>query len=359
MLSKMNVTEDSDWLSIPIASLHHEVMEQARAHQLQLTKPPGALGELEEIAVRMAGLQGVVKPRINHPHIIVFAADHGVVEEGVSAFPQAVTAQMLSNFANGGAAINVVAKQIGASLTVVDMGVNGSECVAEHVMNQRVRNGTHNFAKRAAMSRDECLQALHIGKQMVEQAHADGMDFFIAGEMGIGNTTSATALATCMTKLSALTLTGPGAGLNKVGVAHKARVIQQAVSKSKLSGGETLACLSYFGGFEIVAMVGAYLRSAQLGIPMLLDGYISAVAGYYAVKLSPQARDWMLFGHRSLEPGHQHVLRGLQATPILNLRMRLGEGSGAAVAFTIIQSALALHHDMATFSSAGVTGQHI
>ena len=357
MLSKIQQIEDSDWLATPIAGIHHDTMQEARAYQKQLTKPPGALGELEEIAIRMAGLQGVLKPQITRPHIIVFAADHGIVDEGVSAFPQAVTAQMLSNFANGGAAINVLAKQIAAQLTVVDMGVIGEVSHAENILNMRVREGTDNFAKRAAMSRDECLQALHSGKLVVDQAQQASMDFFIAGEMGIGNTSSATALAACITKLSAVTLTGPGTGLDKSAVAYKARVIQQAITKSKLSGADALRCLSYFGGFEIAAMVGAYLRCAQLGIPMLLDGYISSVAGYYAVKLQPQARDWMLFGHRSQEPGHQHILRCLQAEPILNLGMRLGEGSGAAVAFNIIQSALLMHHDMATFSSAGVENQ--
>ena len=167
MLSKMNVSEDLDWTAMPIANVHHNVMEQARAYQLQLTKPPGALGELEQIAIRLVGLQGVLKPQINKVHIVVFAADHGVVEEGISAFPQAVTAQMVSNFANGGAAINVVAKQIGATLSVVDMGVNGPECDASNVLQHRVRNGTHNFAKQPAMSRDECLQALTTGKQIV------------------------------------------------------------------------------------------------------------------------------------------------------------------------------------------------
>lgn len=357
MLSKMKHPEELDWQTIAVATVHYDVMEQARAHQLQLTKPPGALGELEHIAIRMAGLQGVLKPQIKQVYIVVFAADHGIVAEGVSAFPQAVTAQMVANFANGGAAISVQANQIGAALTVVDVGVNGPECEANNVITQRVRKGTHNFARQAAMTRDECLQALQVGKKIVEQCHAEGMDFFIAGEMGIGNTSSATALASCITKLSAVTLTGPGTGLDKIGVAHKARIIQKAVTKSKLSGGETLSCLSYFGGFEIAAMVGAYLRCAQLGIPILVDGYISSVAALYAVKMNPRVREWMLFGHRSMEPGHQHMLNALQAKPILSLGMRLGEGSGAAVAFSIIKSALALHNEMATFSSAGVAGK--
>ncbi len=354
MLSKMKVTEEKHWFAEEMATVHHNVMEQARAHQQQLTKPAGALGDLEQIAIHMAGLRGEVKPRIEHARVIVFVADHGIAQEGVSAYPQSVTAQMLTNFVNGGAAISVLAKQMHMPLTLVDVGVNGPQCDAANVITRRIRNGTHNFAKQAAMTRDECLQAMQIGKEVIELAQIDGMDFFIAGEMGIGNTSAATALAACMTKLSAVTLTGSGTGLNKEGVAHKARIIQQAVTKSKLTGSEPLAALAYFGGFEIVAMVGAYLRCAQLAIPMLIDGYISSVAALYACKLNPRAREWMFFGHRSVEPGHQHILNALQARVILTLGMRLGEGSGAAVALSVIRSALALHNEMATFSAAGV-----
>lgn len=354
MLSKMKVAEEKYWFDEEAAVVHHDVMEQARAHQAQLTKPAGALGDLEQIAIHIAGLYGVVKPQINHARIIVFVADHGVTQEGVSAYPQAVTAQMLQNFANGGAAISVLARQLDVALTLVDVGVNGPECHADNVITRRIRNGTHNFARQAAMSRDECLQAMQIGKEVIEQAKSDGMDFFIAGEMGIGNTSAATALASCITKLSAVALTGSGTGLKKEGVAHKARIIQQAVTKSKQSGSEPLATLTYFGGFEIIAMVGAYLRCAQLGIPMLIDGYISSVAALYACKLNARARHWMFFGHRSVEPGHQHILNALQARPILTLNMRLGEGTGAALALNIIRSALEMHNHMATFSAAGV-----
>jgi len=353
------MNEENHWFTEPVASIHHTVMEQAADHQQQLTKPAGALGDLERIAIHMAGLRGDIKPQLNNAHIVVFVADHGIAEEGVSAYPQAVTVQMLQNFISGGAAISVLAKQTGVRLTLVDVGVNGPECFAENVINRRIRNGTHNFARQAAMTKEECLQALHVGREVVEQLQDDGMDFFIAGEMGIGNTSAATALAACITRLSAVALTGSGTGLNKEGVAHKARIIQQAVTRSRLSGSDPLAVLAYFGGFEIVAMVGAYLRCAQLGIPVLVDGYISSVAALYACRLNPGTREWMFFGHRSLEPGHQHILNALQARPILNLGMRLGEGSGAAVALCIIQSALALHNSMATFSTAGIAEKSV
>jgi nicotinate-nucleotide--dimethylbenzimidazole phosphoribosyltransferase len=354
MLSKMNLSEEVAWYNEPAATMNNSVMQQAREHQLSLTKPTAALGDLEQIAIQMAGLRGDIKPRIEHARIIVFVADHGIAQEGVSAYPQTVTAQMLKNFVDGGAAISVLAKQLGIELVLVDVGINGELFEGTNVIHRRIRNGTHNFARQAAMTRDECQQALLVGKEIIDAAKNTGMDFLIAGEMGIGNTSAATALASCITKLSAVALTGAGTGLSKEGVAHKARIIQQAVTRSKLTGSEPLATLAYFGGFEIVAMVGAYLRCAQLGIPMLIDGYISSVAALYACKLNAHTRDWMFFGHRSSEPGHQHILNAMQAKPILSLNMRLGEGSGAAVAMTIINSALALHNNMATFNTAGV-----
>lgn len=350
--SKQSV--DRSWHEDAIMVLNEHAREQAQQRQSVLTKPPGALGELENIAIRLAAMQGTVVPKIEKPSIVVFAGDHGIVEEGVSAFPQDVTAQMVDNFVNGGAAISVLAKNINAHLLVVDAGVRHPVAKTQAVWSSRVANGTDNFRRGPAMSPSACLQALMLGKEVVDKLVEQGMDMFIGGEMGIGNTTSATALAVCATGVEVSRLTGPGTGLDGSGVAKKVKVITDALDRVAIDFTKPLECLAYFGGFEIIAMVGAYLRCAQTGIPILVDGFISSVAALYATRLNTPSRDWMLFGHQSKEPGHQHVLQALNAQPLLSLDMRLGEGSGAAVAYTVVQSALALHRDMATFTSAGV-----
>ena len=345
------------WIEQEVSKPDLNILEAARAHQLQLTKPPGALGQLEEIAITLAAMQGTIHPELNNIHIAVFAGDHGITEEKVSAFPQAVTAQMLENFVQGGAAISVLAKELNAKLIVVDVGVNAPASSSENVIVKRVIDGTANFAHHPAMSFDALEKALEVGREIVQQAITDQMQLFIGGEMGIGNTTSATALAASLLEMNVEQLAGSGSGLDAKGVDHKRFVIEQALyfhAKDAVTVLEKLRC---FAGVEIVALVGAYIYCAQNRIPVLVDGFIAGVAALYAQALNSGVREWFIFSHKSKEPGHTHILKALQAKPLIDLNMRLGEGSGAAVAVSIIKNALALHNNMATFSQAGVAGK--
>lgn len=337
-----------------------EVKKLAQERQLQLTKPTGALGDLEQIAITLASLQGTVFPKINKPWISIFAGDHGVVEENISAYPQAVTRQMLQNFASGGAAISVIAKHHQAHLQVIDCGTVGDSYNYTGVERHCIRAGTANFAKQAAMTEQECQAALQLGKNSVDLAKSKGADIFIVGEMGIGNTCSASALACLLLDESAQQLTGVGTGINHEQLQHKINVIDQAVKLHKNDvTNNPLKILAAVGGLEIAAMVGAYLRGAQMGLPIVVDGFISSVAALCAVRIQPLVREWMLFGHQSAEYGHQRILKELNAQPILNMNLRLGEGSGAGLALSIIQLACVLHNQMATFAEAAVSGDKV
>lgn len=351
------MNQQIEWIEQAVTKPDPKIIEAARAHQLQLTKPPGALGQLEEIAIALAGMQGTIHPELNNIHIAVFAGDHGITEEKVSAFPQAVTAQMVENFAQGGAAISVLAKEINAKLTVVDVGVNAPASSSDKVIVKRVVDGTANFAHHPAMSFDALEKALEVGRDIAQQAIADNMQLFIGGEMGIGNTTSATALAASLLEMNVEQLAGPGTGLDKKGIDHKRFVIEQALHFHCKDAVTVLDKLRYFAGVEIVALVGAYIYCAQNRIPVLVDGFIAGVAALYAQALNKGSRGWFLFSHKSKEPGHTHILESLNASPLIDLNMRLGEGSGAAVAVSIIKNALALHNNMATFAQAGVANK--
>ncbi|WP_343594687.1 nicotinate-nucleotide--dimethylbenzimidazole phosphoribosyltransferase [Acinetobacter sp.] len=329
----------------------------ALARQAQLTKPTGALGDLETIAVKIAALQCTSRPYVNAPWISLFAGDHGVMAEQVSAYPQEVTRQMLLNFASGGACISVIAQQYQAKLQVIDCGTVGEAHHMQGVEYQAVAAGTQNFAKTQAMTEEQCVQAMTIGKNSVDQAAAHHADMFIAGEMGIGNTCSASALACLLLNESAEVLTGVGTGITDEKLVHKKQVIQQAVDLHQAQvGNDPIQILAAVGGFEIAAMVGAYLRCAQVGLPILVDGFISSVAALLAVRIQPLTQQWMLFGHQSAEYGHRRILQALDVQPIVQLNLRLGEGSGAGVALGVVKLACALHNQMATFSEAAVTG---
>ncbi|WP_422416222.1 nicotinate-nucleotide--dimethylbenzimidazole phosphoribosyltransferase [Pseudomonas sp. GZD-222] len=328
--------------------------EQALARQLQLTKPAGSLGRLELVAVQLAGLQGQLKPCLDQVSIAIFAGDHGVVAEGISAYPQAVTGQMLQNFVGGGAAISVLARQLNAQLEVVDLGTVDPHLNLPGVRHLRVGPGTANFALAPAMTREQGLQALQGGRESALRAAASGAQLFIGGEMGIGNTTAASALACALLKCPASELSGPGTGLDAAGVQHKAEVIARALALHGDLSGDPLQSLLCFGGFEIAALVGAYLGCAQAGVAVLIDGFICTVAALLAVKINPGCRDWLLFGHCGAEPGHRRVLAELDAEPVLELGLRLGEGSGAALAVPVLRLACALHGQMATFAEAAV-----
>jgi len=341
------------WLN-PCKPVNADVVEQAAARQLQLTKPAGSLGQLESVAVQLAGLQGQLKPTLDQLWIAIFAGDHGVVAEGVSAFPQEVTGQMLHNFVSGGAAISVLARQLGAQLEVVDLGTVTPTLNLPGVRHLNIGPGTANFLHGAAMTQAQGELALQAGRDSVLRAKAVGAQLFIGGEMGIGNTTAASALACALLDCPVTHLTGPGTGLNADGVSHKAQVIERALALHAGQRGDPLQTLFNFGGFEIAALVGGYLACAQEGVAVLVDGFICTVAALVAVRLNPACRAWLLFGHRGAEPGHRHVLETLQAQPLLDLGLRLGEGSGAALAVPLLRLACDLHGQMATFAEAAV-----
>ncbi|MBE7375103.1 nicotinate-nucleotide--dimethylbenzimidazole phosphoribosyltransferase [Pseudomonas lopnurensis] len=344
----------SDWWNAPCRPLDETARARARARQDQLTKPRGALGRLESLAVELAAMQGSERPRVECVHIAVFAGDHGAVEEGVSAYPQAVTGQMLRNFVRGGAALSVLARRLGALLEVIDLGTV-EPLQLDGVTHLRLGPGTANFTRTAAMSEEQLRQALAAGRDSAQRAAAGAAQLFIGGEMGIGNTTSASALAAVLLPRSPSLLVGPGTGLDADGLQHKLRVIQAALALHGSHCREPLEALRRLGGFEVAALVGAYLGCAQAGIPVLVDGFICSVAALCATRVNPGCRQWLVFAHRSAEPGHLAVLDALGAEPLLDLGLRLGEGSGAALAVPLLQQACALHDEMATFAEAAVS----
>ncbi|MDO7468179.1 nicotinate-nucleotide--dimethylbenzimidazole phosphoribosyltransferase [Acinetobacter baumannii] len=349
-----------NWWLQSVQQPNLDTKQQAEQHQLQLTKPTGALGDLEQIAITLASLQSNAHPQVSHPWITIFAGDHGVVEENISAYPQAVTRQMLQNFTTGGAAISVIAKYHQAHLQVIDCGTAGEAYEYAGVERHCIRAGTANFAKQAAMNADECCAALELGKKSVDTAKANGADIYIAGEMGIGNTCSASALACLLLNDTAVQLTGVGTGIGADQLRHKIEVIEKAIElHHKHVIGDVFKTLCAVGGLEIAAITGAYIRCAQVGLPVIIDGFISSVAALCAVRMNPQVRDWILFGHQSAEYGHQRILQELNAEPILNMNLRLGEGSGAGTALALVKMACALHNQMATFAQAAVSGNKI
>ena len=343
------------WWASPAAAIDQAARSAAEVRQGQLTKPPGALGRLESVAIRLAGLQGRERPAIEMVEIVVFAADHGVVEEGVSAFPQAVTCEMVKNFANGGAAINVLARTLGASLAVVNLGTVVEPGELPGVTNRVIAAGSANLARSAAMTVDQFESALKAGREVVEQGVARGMQLFIGGDMGIGNTTAAAAIGCSVLGIEADEMAGPGTGLDASGVLHKAQVIERALKLHAGTLDDPAEVLRILGGFEIAALAGSYIRCAQAGIPVLVDGFISTSAALCATRICAGCADWLLFSHTSAEPGHAAMLQALTAEPLLDLGMRLGEGSGAAVAVTLLRQACTLHAEMATFAEAGVS----
>jgi nicotinate-nucleotide--dimethylbenzimidazole phosphoribosyltransferase len=326
----------------------------AHARQQTLTKPPGSLGRLETLAAQLASCQGVACPKIERVWISVFAADHGVAEEGVSAFPQAVTGEMVRNFAGGGAAISVLARTLGATLDVVHLGTVNDPGEIDGVLRTIIAPSTANLVHAPAMSREQCEAALRIGGERVAQACATGADLFIGGEMGIANTTSASALACALLGEPPRALAGAGTGLDDAGIARKIAVIERALRRHA-DAVAPIEQLCRLGGFEIAALAGACIAAAQARLPVLVDGFIVTAAALAAVRMNPSVRDWLLFAHRSHERGHARLLDALDAEPLLDLGLRLGEGSGAAVAVPLLRMACALHADMATFAQAGVS----
>lgn len=345
------------WLEEPAKALDQTTLAAAQARQGQLTKPPGSLGYLEEIAVRLAAMQGTQQPSLERVRIVVFAADHGIADEGVSAFPQAVTGQMIANFAHGGAAISVLARHLDATLEVVDVGSKADSAAMPGVIVARAGEGTANFRRQPAMSEEQLAAALNTGRDAVARALKDDAQLFIGGEMGIANTSSAAAVACVLLGKSALEIAGPGTGLDAAGVTRKAQIIDEAIALHRAAMTSPLEILRHVGGFEIAALAGAYVACSQAGLPVLVDGFIASSAALLALRIRADAEDWLFYGHASAEPGYVHLMQALNARPLVNLGMRLGEGSGAAVALPILRLAVALHGQMATFAEAGVSAK--
>lgn len=345
---------ETDWLQNPLAQPDAPCGEEAEQRQQSLTKPSGSLGKLETAAIRLAALQGRLYPSLDHVHITIFAGDHGIANEGVSAFPQAVTAQMIDNFTSGGAAICVAARSISATFDVVNLGTVNACSDADSLYHYNIGAGTANFLKEPAMHPTQLTAALNAGRDAVQRAQEKGTKLFIGGEMGIANTTSAAALACVLLDQSPEQLAGPGTGLDTVGVAHKQKILEQSLATHRSELTSVKEILRRLGGFEIAALVGSYIYCAQTGLPTLVDGFISSVAALVAERWQPGTLQWMMFAHQSAEPGHRVVLEALKAEPLLSLDMRLGEGSGAAVAVPLLRMACSLHNEMATFADAGV-----
>jgi nicotinate-nucleotide--dimethylbenzimidazole phosphoribosyltransferase len=346
-----------DWISTACPQPSAEHIAAAERRQSQLTKPAGSLGTLETVAVRLAGLQRSERPEAHRAAIVLFAGDHGVTAQGISAYPSAVTVEMLKNFAAGGAAISVLARELGAPLTVIDAGTL-AEAPIQGVIVDKPRRGTRDFSLEPALTADEVAFALEAGRRAVARVGAEGCDIILFGEMGIGNTTAAAAIATALLARPPSDIAGAGTGLDAARVGHKAEVIARAFERHKLPRADATAMdvLAAVGGLEIAALAGAIIAAAQARIPVLVDGFIVTAAALAAVHLNPSCRPWLLFSHRSAERGHGVVLDALRAEPILDLGLRLGEGSGAAIALAVVRLACSLHNGMATFEEAAVSG---
>src|SRR5213594_1033378 len=328
--------------------------EAAQRHLDGLTKPPGSLGRLEEIALRLALLRGSA-PEVGHPVIFTFAADHGVVAEGVSAYPQVVTAQMVENFLRGGAAVNVLARQAGARVVVADFGVASPIGQTPDLVACPLGPGTRNMAQGSAMTREHAVRAIETGARLAEQALDAGADLLATGEMGIGNTTAASAIAAAITGALPERVTGRGTGVDDATLARKVDVVRRALAVNAPDGRDGLDVLAKVGGFEIAGLVGVILAGAARRVPVVLDGFISGAAALVAVTLAPDARHALFASHRSAEPGHAVMLEHLGLTPYLDLALRLGEGTGAALFIHLARAAARIWREMATFKSAGVS----
>jgi len=321
------------------------------------TKPQGSLGLLESVAFKVGLLQQTLTPNFNHPSVVIFAADHGVAEEGVSLFPQVVTDQMVLNFLQGGAAINCFSKQHNVDLKIVNAGVkaNFDHIQADNFINQPIALGTENFAQHAAMTEQQCEAAIAQGAEVVLQQHKAGCNVIGFGEMGIANTTSAAAIMSALLSLSGQQCAGKGTGITDQTVLLKAQVIDQAIQKYQLHDANALTVLQKVGGLEIAMMVGAMLKAAELSMLVLVDGFIASSAALVASEINENFLQYTQFCHQSDEQAHQLLLTNMQATPLLNLGMRLGEGSGVAVAYPLLVSSLAFLNEMASFNDAGVS----
>jgi len=340
-----------------IHPLDRSVEPEARKRLDQLTKPPGSLGKLEELALRVAGIQGEVPPRLGRKLIYVFAADHGITKESVSAYPREVTAQMTENFLRGGAAINVLARHFTVDVEVVDIGVDHDFPSMERLHASKIKRGTANFSRGPAMTREEALKSVETGIRLVQEAATKDLFLLGAGDMGIGNTTSAAAIFSALTGIPAREISGRGTGIDTAAWERKVTTIEKGLSLNQPDSKDPLDVLAKVGGLEIGGITGFILGAAARRLPLILDGYISTAAAVLAHRFNSSVRDCLFASHLSAEAGHQAMLSDLRLSPLLDLGMRLGEGTGACVAMGLVEAGVKIMREMATFETAGIAGK--
>jgi nicotinate-nucleotide--dimethylbenzimidazole phosphoribosyltransferase len=338
-----------------IRPVDQAVMLEVQARLDRQTKPPGSLGRLEEFARRFVAISG--QPQVLKKVVVTFAADHGVAEEGVSAFPKEVTPQMVLNFLNGGAAINALARHAGAEVIVVDMGVDHDFAATGGLLQKKIARGTENFRKGAAMTRLQAIQALETGIEIALSCRDAGVNLIGTGDMGIANTTASAAIAAVFTGLAVEQVTHRGTGIDDATLQHKVRVIEDGLLLNQPDPKDPIDVLAKVGGFEIGGIAGLVLGCAASRIPVVIDGFISTAGALIACELHPHVKDYIFAAHKSVEIGHTHMLERLGQQPILDLGMRLGEGTGAVLAMEIIEAALQAYREVATFDAAGVSEQ--
>ncbi len=340
-----------------IQPLDADAMSVARARQDTLTKPAGSLGRLEALSVQMAGITGRARPTVTHKVVIVMAGDHGVVAEGVSAFPQAVTPQMVFNFLQGGAAINVLARHVGARVVIADLGVAVEMGAQPGLIDRKVAAGTANIAVGPAMTRAQAEQAILAGAAIAAAEIERGLDVLATGDMGIGNTTPSAAIAAAVTGRPAVEICGRGTGVDDAGLERKRSAVARALVVNQADPADGLDLLAKLGGFEIGGLAGAILGAAAARKAVVIDGFISTAAAIVAATLAPQVKGYLIAAHCSQELGHRLMMEWLGLTPLLDMQMRLGEGTGAALAMSLVEASCKVLDEMATFGEAGVSGK--
>lgn len=338
-----------------INPLDEKAMAEARKRQDSLTKPKGSLGQLESLSIQVAGIKGDPRPQITHKVIFTLAGDHGITKEGVSAYPSEVTSQMVYNFLRGGAGINVLARHVWARVVVADVGVASVLERHPELKDKKVAMGTKNMAEGPAMSREEAICSIEAGIELVEEELTKGIDVLGTGDMGIGNTTPSSAITAALTGADVATVTGRGTGLDDEGWERKVNVIKKVLKLNRPDPKDAIDVLSKVGGLEIGGIAGIIMAGAKYRIPVVVDGFISGAAALIAVSLSPQVKPYLIASHRSAEQGHRIILEHLGLKPLLDLDLRLGEGTGAALGIFLVEASLKILNEMATFAEAGVS----
>ena len=353
----MNSAEELKQVVAEIVSIDADIEAQAQAKLDNLTKPRGSLGKLEWLAARTCAIKKDLAAKVDRKTILTFAGDHGVVAEGVSAFPQEVTPQMVLNFLAGGAGVNVLANQVGAEVRVIDVGV-ASEVNGEGLIAKNVRRGTDNMVQGPAMSEEDALAAIKVGMDVAREAIADGAEILGTGDMGIGNTTPSAALYAALLPAKVVDVTGRGTGIDDAALQNKIAVIEKALAVNGDRLGSPLAALAAVGGLEIAGICGAIIEAARSRTPIVVDGFISTAAALVAIRLNEKIKDYCFFSHMSAEQGHRIFFESMALEPLLHLGLRLGEGTGAALSMSLVESGLKIMNEMATFGEAGVSEEH-